>query len=212
MRITVFGAAGQVGSRVVTEALSRGHRVTAVLRDPARAAELPRAAETRIGDAADTDGIAALLTGQDLAIGATRPAAGQENELITTTASLTVGAARAGVRLLLVGGAATLTVPGTDGLTVLEEPGFPESLRPIARACADQLAVCRAATRTDWTYLSPPAQLHAGVRTGRYRLGRDTLVVDRDGMSALSYEDLAVVLLDEAERPAHRGIRFTAAY
>ncbi|MGI5220332.1 NAD(P)-dependent oxidoreductase [Nocardia sp. CA-290969] len=212
MRITVFGAAGQVGSRVVAEALHRGHQVTAVLRTPARAAEIPREAEIRIGDAADRDDIADLLDGQDLAIGATRPAAGRENELITATASLTAGAARAGVRLLLVGGAATLTVPGTGGVTVMDEPGFPATLRAIARACAGQLAVCRAATETDWTYLSPPAQLYAGRRTGRYRLGRDMLVVDRDGESVLSYEDLAVVLLDEAERPAHRGIRFTAAY
>lgn len=212
MRITIFGAAGQVGSRVVAEALHRGHLVTAVLRTPARAAEIPREAEVRIGDAADSDDIAGLLAGQDLVIGATRPAPGRENELITTTASLTVGAARAGVRLLLVGGAATLTVPGTGGVTVMDEPGFPESLHAIARACADQLSVCRAATRTDWTYLSPPAQLHAGTRTGRYRLGRDALVVDRNGLSALSYEDFAVVLLDEAERPAHRGLRFTAGY
>lgn len=33
MRVTVFGATGAVGSRVVTEALARGHQVTTVLRD-----------------------------------------------------------------------------------------------------------------------------------------------------------------------------------
>ncbi|MFI5716565.1 NAD(P)-dependent oxidoreductase [Nocardia sp. NPDC051750] len=212
MRITIFGAAGQVGSRTLAEALYRGHQVTAVLRSPARAAEIPGAAEVRIGDAADLEDVADLTDGQDLVISATRPATGREGELIATTANLIAGAARAGTRLLLVGGAATLTVPGSGGVTVMDEPGFPQSLRDIARACADQLAVCRAAVRGDWTYFSPPAQLHPGIRTGRYRLGRDALVTDRHGVSALSYEDLAVVLLDEAERPAHRGIRFTAAY
>ncbi|MEU1982544.1 NAD(P)H-binding protein [Nocardia sp. NPDC019395] len=212
MRITIFGASGQVGSRTVTEALDRGHHVTAVLRSPARAGEIPGDAEVRIGDAADLEDVVDLTGGQDLVISATRPAAGREGELITTTANLMTGTARTGTRLLLVGGAATLTVPGAGGVTVMDEPGFPESLLHIARACADQLEVCRAAAHRDWTYLSPPAQLHAGVRTGRYRLGRDTLVTDRLGVSALSYEDLAVVLLDEAERPAHRGIRFTAAY
>ncbi|WP_280461769.1 NAD(P)-dependent oxidoreductase [Nocardia carnea] len=212
MRITIFGAAGQAGSRAVAEALDRGHLVTAVLRSPDRAQEIPRAAEVRIGDAADPEDVADLADGQDLVISATRPAAGRESELITTAATLTAATARTGTRLLLVGGAATLTVPGAGGVTVMDEPGFPGSLRAIARACADQLAVCRAATRSDWTYLSPPAQLHTGARTGRYRLGRDTLVVDRYGQSALSYADLAVVLLDEAERSAHRGMRFTAAY
>lgn len=212
MRITIFGAAGQAGRRTVTEALDRGHSVTAVLRGPARAHEIPAAAEVRIGDAADPEDVADLTVGQDLVISATRPAAGRENELIGTAGNLTAAAARTGIRLLFVGGAATLTVPGTGGVTVMDEPGFPESLRPIARACAEQLAVCRAATHADWTYLSPPAELHTGVRTGRYRLGRDALVVDRHGRSALSYADLAVVLLDEAERCAHRGVRFTAAY
>jgi putative NADH-flavin reductase len=36
MRIAVFGAAGNTGSRIVAEALGRGHQVTAVVRDPAR--------------------------------------------------------------------------------------------------------------------------------------------------------------------------------
>lgn len=36
MQITIFGATGQVGSRVVVEAQTRGHRVTAVARDPSR--------------------------------------------------------------------------------------------------------------------------------------------------------------------------------
>jgi putative NADH-flavin reductase len=36
LRILVYGATGKVGSHVVDEALSRGHIVTAVSRDPSR--------------------------------------------------------------------------------------------------------------------------------------------------------------------------------
>jgi putative NADH-flavin reductase len=94
----------------------------------------------------------------------------------------------AGARLLIVGGAATLTVPGAGGGTVVDAPDFPAVLRPIALACAEQLAVCRAAgPGVDWTYLSPPALLEPGERT-------------------------AVALLDEAERPAHHRTRFTVAW
>jgi len=67
-------------------------------------------------------------------------------------------------------------------------------------------------TGFDWTYLSPPASLYAGSRTGEYRLGTDELLIDDEGNSRLSMEDLAVVLLDEAERPRHQLMRFTAAY
>ncbi|UNO39211.1 NAD(P)H-binding protein [Streptomyces sp. MST-110588] len=213
MRIVVFGAAGNVGSRVVAEALSRGHEVTAVVRDPARFRELPATAVPRTGDAADAEDVAGLSAGQDVVISATRPAPGGERQLVTTTEALLDGVARTGVRLLLVGGAATLTVPGSGGTTVLDTPGFlPAAWRDIALACAAQHAVCQAGTRADWAYLSPPAILEPGERTGHYRLGGDELLVDAEGRSAISMEDLAVALLDEAERPKHHRTRFTVAY
>ncbi|WP_378742334.1 NAD(P)-dependent oxidoreductase [Nocardia brasiliensis] len=209
MRITVFGATGDVGSRVVTEALARGHEVVAVLRDPARAATVPAAAEVRIGDAADLDDVVTLSAGQDLVITATRPAVGREHELSGVTTVLLKALAHTGVRLLVVGGASTLIVPGSDGTTLHETSDFPAELRPIAQACADQLALCRAETVADWTYLSPPAELVPGERTGTYRSGTDELLTRPDGESTISMEDFAVALLDEAERPAHRRSRFT---
>ncbi|MBB5118070.1 NADH-flavin reductase [Streptomyces eurocidicus] len=212
MRITVFGAAGNVGSRVVTEALARRHEVTAVVRDKARFPELPEAARARVGDASDPRDVARLAVGQDLVITATRPAPGSEYGLVKATEGLLAGLAGTGVRLLVVGGAGSLTLPGTDGVTVADGPDFPPSWRPIALACNAQLAACRAADDVDWTYLSPAALLEPGKRTGHYRLGTDELIVDADGDSAVSMEDLAVALLDEAEQARHRGTRFTVGY
>ncbi|MEV5709104.1 NAD(P)H-binding protein [Actinoallomurus sp. NPDC052274] len=212
MRITVFGAAGGVGRRVVAEALSRGHEVTAVVRDPARFAEPPAGARVRTADARNPEDVARLAAGQDVVITATRPAPGSEHELVTAVKALLAGLAGTGVRLLVVGGAATLTVPGTGGLAVVDEPGFPAAWRDIALACADQLAACQAETGVDWTYLSPPALLEPGERTGAYRLGTDELLTDAEGRSWISMEDLAVALLDEAERPRHHRRRFTVAH
>ncbi|MFI9508504.1 NAD(P)-dependent oxidoreductase [Nocardia sp. NPDC052566] len=211
MRITVFGAAGAVGSRVVAEALARGHEVTAVVRDLARAGSVPAGALLRVGDAARSADVESLSAGQDLVITATRPAPGSEAELPAVTEALLAGVARTGVRVLVVGGAATLRVPGEADLTLHESPGFPAELAAIARACADQLALCHAEPVAEWTYLSPPAQLEPGERTGRYRLGADELLEDADGVSAISMEDFAVALLDEAEHPVHRRVRFTVA-
>jgi putative NADH-flavin reductase len=211
MRITVFGAAGTVGSQVVTEALSRGHQVTAVVRDQGRFDDLPVAADRRTGDAADIDDVARLSAGQDVVIGATRPAPGNEVEAVVTTKALLAGIALAGVRLVIVGGAATLTVPGS-GVAAIDDPRFvPPAWRDVAQASADQLEVCRSDAEADWTYLSPPAVLEPGERTGAYRLGIDELLVDVDGQSAISVADLAVALLDEVERPRHRRTRFTVA-
>jgi len=213
MRITIFGAAGDVGSRVVAEALSRGHKVTAVVRDPAQFSKLPAEAIARSGDAGNAEDVVRLTAGQDVAISAIRPRAGSEDQLATITKVILDGAAQSGIRVLVVGGAASLKMPGQGDTTVLTAPDFlPEAVLDIARACLAQYEICRAETRADWAYLSPPAMLTPGTRTGIYRLGSDELLVDANGDSAISMEDFAGVLLDETEHPKHRRVRFTAAY
>ena len=213
MKITVLGATGNAGSRVVAEALSRGHEVTAVVRNSAVTRNLPTDIKIVTGDAGNVEDVTEFSAGQDVVISAIRPASGQETDVISTTRSLMDGLAKTGVRLLVVGGAATLTVPGTDGKTVIEDSNYlPVSARHIGKASADQFEVCLAETRVDWAYLSPAAQFAPGERTGNYRLGEDELLIDSEGISKISMEDAAVVLLDEAERSRHHQTRFTVAY
>lgn len=195
MRITVFGATGAVGREVVAEARARGHEVR------------PASRSTGV-DATDPAHIARVSAGQDLVISATRPRPGHEPELVAVARALFAGLRD--TRLLLVGGAATLRRP--DGVLVQDAPDFPASLAPIANACAEQLAVCRGQSDVDWAYLSPPALLEPGPRTGRYRLGADDLITDASGVSRITNADLAVALLDEAERPKHHRVRFTVGY
>ncbi|WP_405133991.1 NAD(P)-dependent oxidoreductase [Nocardia sp. NBC_01388] len=212
MRITVFGATGDVGSRVITEALWRGHDVRAISRDPSRVRGLPDTVEVRAADASDADQVAAAVAGSDLVISATRPAPGQEHELAQVAAALLEALADSEIRLLVVGGAGSFLVPGT-GAILSEQPGFPAELLPIADACNQQLAVFQESEHAvDWAYLSPATLLEPGVRTGVFRLGTDELLADHEGNSAISMEDLAIVLLDEAEQPKHHRARFTAAY
>ena len=200
MKVTVLGATGNAGSRLVAEALSRGHEVTAVVRNSSRASGLPAAARIRTADVGNVEEVSKI-------------SAGQENDMVPTTRSLMDGLAQTGVRLLVVGGAATLTVPGSGGKTVIEDANYlPVSARHIGKASADQFEVCLTETRVDWAYLSPAAQFAPGERTGNFRLGCDELLVDAEGVSKISMEDAAVVLLDEAERPRHHRTRFTAAY
>jgi putative NADH-flavin reductase len=115
------------------------------------------------------------------------------------------------VRLLIEGGAATLRVPDS-GETVLEDPRYiSDEWRAVAEAGAAQHRQCIEEREADWTYVSPPAILAPGERTGKYRLGSDDLLVDAEGISQISAEDLAVAILDELERPQYRRTRFTAA-
>ena len=104
-------------------------------------------------------------------------------------------------------------MPGTENRLVVDDPDlvFP-NFRDIALACVEQYKVCIAEKNVDWTYLCPAAKLVPGERTGNYLVGKDRLVVDANGKSVISMEDLAVALLDEAETPRHSRERFTVAY
>ncbi|MEH6348046.1 MAG: NAD(P)H-binding protein [Bermanella sp.] len=213
MRITVFGAAGNVSSRIVREALDRGHEVTAVMRNLNRAHELPKGVKAVAGDASKVEDIRALGAGQDLIITATRPQQGQEHELAEITHAFMAALKGSPVRLLLVGGAGGLVVPNSQGRLVVDDPQFvPLAWRDIAVACTEQLEICRNSNLVNWSYLSPAANLAPGERTGQFRLGLDELILDELGQSSVSMEDLAVAMLNEAEQPQHINQRFTVGY
>lgn len=210
MKITVVGAAGMVGSRVVSEAASRGHDVIAVFRKEKPAA-LPPGVTAVEGDANDADHMSRLFSGTDAIVAATRPAPGQEDTVVMTTTALLDAAATAQARVLVVGGAAPLQIPGRPDRLVVDSPEYvaPE-WRTIAAASATQLDACRAHP-ANWVYLSPPAVLEPGHRTGKYRRGTTTLITSTDGASRISAEDLAVAVLDELGNP-REDPHFTVGY
>jgi len=78
MRITIFGATGNTGQRILNEALQRGHIVTAVSRNPNRPKDLPKPVHFQIGDIYNQEDVIRLSHDQDLVISATRPPAGDE--------------------------------------------------------------------------------------------------------------------------------------
>jgi uncharacterized protein len=67
-------------------------------------------------------------------------------------------------------------------------------------------------TDVQWTYISPPARIEPGDRTGVYRTGESQVVADDEGQSMITMEDYAVAVIDEAEDPRHTGRRFTVGY
>ena len=212
MKVAVLGASGAVGSALVSEAQFRGHQVTGFVRKrPAECAG--NGVPWIVANAMNLEEVLAVAANHDVVVSATRPRAGNEHELVQVVRVVLTAVARTGGRAVVVGGAATLRLPGGGNRLVLDDARYlPAPARPIARACADQHEICETKHDADWTYLSPPARLFAGERTGAYRLGSDELVVDADGDSSISIADLAVALFDEIDRPRHRRRRFTVAY
>jgi putative NADH-flavin reductase len=206
MKLIVYGANGRQGSRLVTEALGRGHEVTAAVHDEARAGSVDPQARVVVADALDPASIAAVAAGHDAALLAT----GGGGHADVARAMLS-GLSQAGVRrLVVVGGAGSLRV--ASGERLVDTPDFHEEWKPEALGQAEALDLYGAAdTDVDWTYVSPGAMLAPGERTGRYRTGGDQLLVGDDGRSEISMEDFAVALLDEVEQGRHVRERFTAA-
>ncbi|WP_069384178.1 NAD(P)-dependent oxidoreductase [Halomonas caseinilytica] len=201
-KIALIGASGDAGSRILAELSDRGHRVTAIARHVERIAVLPGVAPKQ-GDANDRQALGALLEGHDAVISAVPFTASDVRTL--------VGAVRdAGVaRYLVVGGAGSLEV--APGEKVIDQPDFPEAYKAEARAGGEFLDFLRDVDDLDWTFLSPSAEFVPGERTGRFRLGQDTLLTFDEG-SRISFEDYAVALVDELEQPRHVRQRFTVGY
>ncbi|NYF78544.1 NAD(P)-dependent oxidoreductase [Granulicella arctica] len=209
MNVVLYGATGMIGSRIQRELISRGHTVTAVVRDPSHVEPNPAVTALK-GDQTDAADVAAKAKGADAIISAYSPGHGTEQVLLTAIQALIDGAKTADVpRVLVVGGAAGLYV--APGVTLLDSGHLPEEWKAIATAHRDALEILRKAD-LDWTYLSPAAFIQPGERTGKFRLGKDDLVADAKGESRISAEDYAVALVDEMEQPKHIRQRFTLAY
>ncbi|MGW3178517.1 NAD(P)-dependent oxidoreductase [Kitasatospora sp. NPDC001119] len=233
MHIGVIGATGGIGSRVVTEALQRGHLVSAFGRDTSRIKETRENITWADVDVLDAASIAAVLPGLDVLISGFQPGNAAKDFADTVRRSIAdptvyATAARAlltaleshpRTRLIVIGGAGSLEVePGVvradhDELIheSLDALGLPREYAAAVRGHRDALTVLRTSNRL-WTYFSPAEDIAPGERTGRFRTGGDQFVLDADGRSRISVEDAAVALVDEAELPRFVQRRFTVGY
>ncbi|MFD5702339.1 NAD(P)-dependent oxidoreductase [Streptomyces lasiicapitis] len=212
MKIAVIGATGMVGSRVTDEAVRRGHTVTAVSRRLPASDSLPEGVDPVAADVTDLDALRPVLAAADVAVLTVRPAPGSEATLAPATNGVLDVAAATGTPLLIVGGAGPLRSPDEPDLLIVDNPAYiPAEWRDIAAASTEQFRAAERHSGAKWTYLSPPAILEPGERTGAYRKGTDTLLVDADGLSRISAEDLAVGVVDELEAPSGLS-RLTFAY
>lgn len=200
--IALIGASGQAGSRILKELSDRGHRVTAIARHPEKIAALPGVTAVK-ADVFDSAGLAAILKGHDAVVSSVHFTASDPAKLLDAVRA-------AGVkRYLVVGGAGSLEV--APGQRLIDQPDFPDAYRAEAAGGAAFLDLLRQEKELDWTFLSPSAEFFAGERTGKFRLGKDALLANEDG-SRISFEDYAIALADEIEKPAHSRQRFTVGY
>lgn len=209
-KIALFGSTGRIGQRILSEALSRGHEVTAIVRDATRNSDKRPNLSFKPGDVLKPESVAVATVGQDVVVSAYGPGAGDPKQVVTAAESLIEGVStHQPMRVIVVGAAGSLEV--SPGVEPVDTPDFPSDWKGIALAQREALAVYRKSA-IDWTYVSPAAFIEPGKRTGQYRTGTEQLLTDGEGESRISMEDYAKAILDEIENPRFRRQRFTVAY
>jgi uncharacterized protein len=212
MKIALIGA-GYVGSKILAEALTRGHQVTLLVRNPDKVAA-QKNLTVKKADVFKEGELAQLLKGHDAVISAYSPGSAHpqayELQLKGTLAAM-AATKKAGVkRFLAVGGAGSLeTAPGVQ---LVDSPQFPKEWHAGASGLRDALNEIRKEKELEWSFLCPSALLQPGERTGKFRLGGDQLLTDAQGESRISVPDYALAMLDEVENPRHIRRRFTVGY
>jgi putative NADH-flavin reductase len=202
--IVLVGATGNIGRCILDEALARKHRVTAVTRDAGKLAAARPGMTVKQGNTADVAAMAAILKGHDAAVVSVKWNDADIRQVIEAVR-------RSGVpRALFVVGAGSLL--RADGRTHLEHMTEAGNVPPTSKPAALALDALRTVGDLDWTAISPPSSIQPGERTGKFRLGGDRLLEDAEGKSRISRADFAIAIVDEIEKPQHRGQRFTAAY
>ncbi|MCZ7851169.1 NAD(P)-dependent oxidoreductase [Agrobacterium salinitolerans] len=201
-KIALIGASGNAGSRILKELSDRGHQVTAIARNPEKIAALPNVVAKK-GDVFDQAALSELLRGHDAVISSVHFTASDPATLIEAVRASGVS------RYLVVGGAGSLEI--APGQRVVDLPDFPAAYKAEATKGAEFLDRLKQEKQLDWTFLSPPAEFVPGERTGKFRIGKDTLLSNEQG-SRISFEDYAIALVDEIEKPQHSRQRFTVGY
>ena len=210
-----IGATGFVGSAILQELVSRGHNVTALVRNPEKLQANDNVTVVK-GDVADVESLTNLMKGKDAVISAYNP--GWTNPNIATLIEeiypkILLAAKNSGVeRLLIVGGAGTLYC--APYLRVVDSGVIPEEIMGGVRPLGDfYLNTLMNEKEIDWTFFSPAGAFdNDGKRTGQFRLGKDDLIVDAQGNSHISVQDYAMAMVDELEQENHHQERFIIGY
>lgn len=209
MNILLIGASGMIGSRILKEAASRGHKVIAAARSPEKI-EKANGVETLALDVNDAKAIASAAEKTDVIISAVSPrnSGDAQKDAREFTEALIAAQKQTGKRLLMVGGGSTLQMP--DGTSVLDltPAGILDEATGMRRAYATMVT-----EDIDFVVLAPAGMINPGERTGKFRLGGRTMLAKEDGSKGIiSAEDYAVAMIDEVETPKHFRTVFNVGY
>lgn len=199
MKIALIGATGRTGGHVLTEALQRGHQVTALARTPAKLADADGALQVVEGSSTDVAALERLLLRADAVISALGPTAKEAGLHSQTATALVEVMARHGLRRYVGVSGAGIDVPGDRkgprdkviSALIQRLGGAVVQDKPREYAVFEASAL-------EWTLVRPPRL------TDKPATGRVEHDAHRPGLAtSISRADLAGFLLDVLERGLH---------
>lgn len=213
--VVLIGASGFAGTAILNELLHRGNKVTAIVRNPEKITINDANLAVFKADVSDVEAITNICKGKDAVISAYNPGWTNLNiyeETLKNYPLILKAVKQSGVkRLLCVGGAGTLFC--APGIRVVDAGVIPAEIMGGVKSLGEFYlnSLCNE-KEIDWIFFSPAGTLEPGQRTGKFRLGKDDLIVDENGNSHISVEDYAVAMVDELEQENHHQERFTIGY
>ena len=213
--VVLIGASGFAGTAILNELLHRGNKVTVIVRNPEKISINDANLAVFKADVSDVEAITNICKGKDAVISAYNPGWTNPNiyeETLKNYPLILKAVKQSGVkRLLCVGGAGTLFC--APGIRVVDAGVIPAEIMGGVKSLGEFYlnSLCNE-KEIDWVFFSPAGTLEPGQRTGVFRLGKDDLIVDKNGNSHITVEDYAVAMVDELEQENHHRERFTIGY
>jgi len=172
MRMTVFGATGGIGGQVVRQALDAGHKVTAVVRDPARfEVSHPALEVATVPGLTDPEMLRPVLEASDAALSGVGPRGRKDGPVASSTTRGILRAMEASGVRRFVAVSAVPVGPVPQGESWLNRRIILPLISAFARDVYADLAEMEDQIRrstTQWTIVRPPKLVNKPL-TGTYR-------------------------------------------
>lgn len=211
MKIAIIGATGKAGKLIMEEALKRGLDVTAIVRNKSKLSNSKvKVIEKDLLDLKKED-----LKDFDTVVSAfgiwEEKELPKHDEVMNHLCDIL---ADTNIRLMVVGGAASLFVNKEHSMMLIDSidsPDFSKDWINLVKNSNKAFEILKSKKNVLWTYISPSADFQAdGKKTGEYRIGdKDELCFNSKGESMISYADYAIGFVDEIENKKFLNKRIT---
>lgn len=207
MKIGVIGATGKIGKCIFREALSRGHNVTAIIRNRGKVAT----PDLQLMEKDAFDLTVEDITKFDVVISAVGFEQSKTEDYVRLGHHyINIFQEAPHVRLILVGNAGSLFIDEQRKLWVVDHGKMPNLLKTSALAQTISLMDFVGRDNVNFSVATPALFFDAaGAKSGQYKFAGDTIAVNDKGYSYVTYYDFASAILDEVENPRFEKQQFS---